>query len=507
KKEVKEEEEEREIKEEPIDEFDSDDLFANAEYELDEYQMNDVLNDETEVDGVTLQSKMQMIKDAIDIVLIEHSPRKFLKDNVRKVLYAVFVHKKISAQVACKLHDVSTQSARHYIDKVRSRLGPELDPFQKISTIKRKRQMEGERRVRGGEEGLVDIDGITVPYSMRALTRHLAEGKLDFSQARPFNGTIEELKAKVVEILRIFFVDSEVIAENAEAVMMVNADGYSICETVRRTNLHYHKCSKVSNLIKIFIDFHKSKCTHQFELLSTENIEKKTIQPRSDFLLGANSPAFSPSLFAAVAKKVHEKMVAVEKAEPEESIKDDDPIDTKITVQQETSTSTVTIDGITVSDSPTAVSRLISQGKLDCSRARPFEGSKDELKEKLIEILLAFRYSGDFDSMAEALLAVAVDEEIMKGASIRLGVSKWTLWTYSKIVRMFIDFRRSPCTPAFARMAHLNALLGKGKEKEELVPIYPHPSKMPKIEEMDNSSVDGIKKSIVKEEPIEHADE
>ncbi|GMT09656.1 hypothetical protein PFISCL1PPCAC_953, partial [Pristionchus fissidentatus] len=90
--------------------------------------------------------------------------------------------------------------------------------------------------------------------SISTLTRLLSEGKLDFSQARPFDGTIEELREKVVEILRLFHVEYNIVEKFVDAILMLNSYGNCTSENRSRLSAYEPSLSNHSNIVKIFIN-------------------------------------------------------------------------------------------------------------------------------------------------------------------------------------------------------------------------------------------------------------
>ncbi|GMT09654.1 hypothetical protein PFISCL1PPCAC_951 [Pristionchus fissidentatus] len=268
KKEVKEEDieeeeqEEREVKEEPVDEdeikssmFLSDamkqvnkeedkenkedtvgeiefDSFALPEFPTDQMTENEATKgkDEERNQGME-KSKTDEISEAIEIILNKQLQNKTKKNKLRKLLHSVLILNEMSVIDACRKYNVRLGVVKVYMTKIRSVLSHELSASVHDTQMKEKLNL----REQDKETIYVTIDGITVPDLISHVISHLNKDRLDYSQARPFFGSKEELKDKMREILSVFQMrhdDDRLL----NAVLTVTADN---CYMTQLGGLHY----------------------------------------------------------------------------------------------------------------------------------------------------------------------------------------------------------------------------------------------------------------------------
>ncbi|GMT09661.1 hypothetical protein PFISCL1PPCAC_958, partial [Pristionchus fissidentatus] len=329
-KEIK--EEEKEIKKELIDGdgVDSKESLVIPEFELYGRRMDEIEANKTEVgDRGSVQSRTDYLKEVIETALNEH-PIRESKETLRFILHSVLIHKEISVPRASQQYNIAWHLLFTYTEKIRLMLLTSENLYKKNSFNIRRKMFE--------RAELVTVHGLTVPRSISVLSRLLDERTIDFSQARPFDGTAKELNATVVEILRILYaVDFNNLGD---AICMVHVDGRPVKNAIHRFNTNQNALTKYSNVVKIFIDFNRSPCTHKFQLRQEAENNELDTQKRND-------------------------------------------------------RGTVTIDGITTPLSRLIFDRELSSGRLDNSQARPFKGTREELKSKLKEILEVYEYAGE----------------------------------------------------------------------------------------------------------------
>ncbi|GMT01453.1 hypothetical protein PENTCL1PPCAC_23627, partial [Pristionchus entomophagus] len=106
---------------------------------------------------------------------------------------------------------------------------------------------------------------------------------------------------------------------------------------------------------------------------------------------------------------------------------------------------TGTIDGITVPKPIVALYRWLGLGKLDSSKAQPFDGTKEELREKLITTLKVFKYHGNIGDLADGIIYVFVHKGTLTQACRMHSIVESTFNKYVRAVKIFIDFKKSPC--------------------------------------------------------------
>ncbi|GMT02775.1 hypothetical protein PENTCL1PPCAC_24950, partial [Pristionchus entomophagus] len=102
---------------------------------------------------------------------------------------------------------------------------------------------------------------------------------------------------------------------------------------------------------------------------------------------------------------------------------------------------TVTIDGITVPKFFGFLIHQLSIGRLDYLKAKPFQGRKYELRQKLITILQAFNFGKE---IVEAIVHVYVDGRTISEACTICKITYQTFSDCIKAVKVFIDFAKSP---------------------------------------------------------------
>ncbi|GMT01410.1 hypothetical protein PENTCL1PPCAC_23584, partial [Pristionchus entomophagus] len=99
----------------------------------------------------------------------------------------------------------------------------------------------------------------------------------------------------------------------------------------------------------------------------------------------------------------------------------------------------VTIDGVTVPKSILLLSQMITNGKLDYSKARPFNGTRDELREKVLSIIGALDFRGNIDNLVKCIVRVHISRDCtLNQAYLIYNVNKATLELYAKAVKLFI---------------------------------------------------------------------
>ncbi|GMT09659.1 hypothetical protein PFISCL1PPCAC_956, partial [Pristionchus fissidentatus] len=179
-----------------------------------------------EESGGNPQSRTDQMREVIDTVLDESPPTSNSKEHFRAILHSVFIHKEMSVPVACKHYNVDWYSVYVYTDKIRNMLiTPDAQLRYSLSGSRKKYE----------EVGSITVDGITVPRSYVILCRLLMDGTLDFTQSRPFEGTRDELRTKILQ---------------------------AVC----RFNTNVSAVWNHWNVAKIFINFAKSPCTLRFRL-------------------------------------------------------------------------------------------------------------------------------------------------------------------------------------------------------------------------------------------------
>ncbi|GMT09665.1 hypothetical protein PFISCL1PPCAC_962 [Pristionchus fissidentatus] len=236
-------EEEKEIKEESIDNDGVKSNFFIPEFELYAQRMAEIEAVKREEEEEDQDSRKIHIQEVIKSVIEEVRHPAVNQSNLELGLFAVYSGSSLAA--ACRTYDLNLTTLSKYSKKVHAILGS-LKDRKKVDT------------------GTITIDGITVPRSMSELIRLISKGEVTMDQARPFDGTREQMKEKVIEILRAFKVSSDVINQRAKAVEMVNVDGFSTSEASRQLNISRNTAFVYSKIVKIFIQFGhpvQSSCT------------------------------------------------------------------------------------------------------------------------------------------------------------------------------------------------------------------------------------------------------
>ncbi|GMT01413.1 hypothetical protein PENTCL1PPCAC_23587 [Pristionchus entomophagus] len=437
---IKEEKElKREIKDEPIDDF----LTTNANYQMSsntnefgnykkdakrvkmEVEESHSFESPEEEEGTSPSSllsssltngldprisldqldtnRLQIIQECISAVTLRSQLERQRKGALNTAIFNICMGE-LTLNEASKKFDLNDETVRKNVQKVRLRLGSILPP-EKVTMAS-----HGIPKIIPTREDSVTIDGVTVPKSIQRLKQMLTIGKLDQSNAQPFFGTKEELREKLVTILQEFNSKAD-IQSIADGMMLVSVDGRSNVEAYERYNLTKSILSDYFRAIKIFIDFAKSPCTHQYQF-------NKFVSKHSDVLT--------------------DRKITLARGKPEQVLDDE----SLVTIRDDEA---VTIDGIRV---PKAISVLLwwlSIGRLDYSKALPFLGTKDELRERLITTILTFKFKGNLANLVDGILQVCMYQATHSEVHRVYKISKGNLSNYIKCVKVFIDFATSPC--------------------------------------------------------------
>ncbi|GMT01412.1 hypothetical protein PENTCL1PPCAC_23586, partial [Pristionchus entomophagus] len=100
---------------------------------------------------------------------------------------------------------------------------------------------------------------------------------------------------------------------------------------------------------------------------------------------------------------------------------------------------TVTIDGVTVPKSITILTQMFTKGKLDYSKARPFIGTRDELREKIFSIIKTLNFRGNIENLVECIIRVYMARDCTaRQACQNYKIGETALRFYVKAVRIFI---------------------------------------------------------------------
>ncbi|GMT36016.1 hypothetical protein PFISCL1PPCAC_27313, partial [Pristionchus fissidentatus] len=136
---------------------------------------------------------------------------------------------------ACTDEGLPASTIHPYVAKVRHQLGKRCPvPKYCVSDRAASQYYEEKERLRSDDSYInseevdkVTIDGITVPNSIRLLSRSLTVNRVDFSRAIPFDGTRDELRTKLGKILSAFRYKGN-IAALVDAILAVYVDEKSI---------------------------------------------------------------------------------------------------------------------------------------------------------------------------------------------------------------------------------------------------------------------------------------
>ncbi|GMT01418.1 hypothetical protein PENTCL1PPCAC_23592, partial [Pristionchus entomophagus] len=101
------------------------------------------------------------------------------------------------------------------------------------------------------------------------------------------------------------------------------------------------------------------------------------------------------------------------------------------------------VDGITVPNSIIPLTQQLANGQLDYSHALPFIGTVAGLREKLITIIQAVNFRGDIGSLVDGIILVSVHGMSPSEACQINKLCETTLYSYFRILRIFIDFPNS----------------------------------------------------------------
>ncbi|GMR60570.1 hypothetical protein PMAYCL1PPCAC_30765, partial [Pristionchus mayeri] len=175
----------------------------------------------------------------------------------------------LTMKEAAQHEGLASSSIHPYVTKVRHYFGSRCPPPKLVANVKKPSAMRGARvddelNISISEDEAVTIDGITVPKSIKLLTRLITMGRVDYGHAQPFLGTREELEDKLIKIMEDFRFQGSV--ENlARGIMHVYVDDNTITEACHMFRLSHTTLSSYMRAVKVFIDFAKSPCTREYE--------------------------------------------------------------------------------------------------------------------------------------------------------------------------------------------------------------------------------------------------
>ncbi|GMT01414.1 hypothetical protein PENTCL1PPCAC_23588, partial [Pristionchus entomophagus] len=198
--------------------------------------------------------RIKTIRDCINTITDKTTYEGERKKQLKDALYA-FCMGELSVSMASKKFCIPNTTLTNYTRMVKLRLGTVLPP-----------QIDGRfdnGKITASEvDETVIIDGIAVPNTIGRVNAQLAVGKLNHSNARPFRGTKDELREKLITILHAFNFRSSII-NLVDAIMHVHVEGGTISEACQINKVTDQILSNCFKTVKVFIDFANSPCTHQ----------------------------------------------------------------------------------------------------------------------------------------------------------------------------------------------------------------------------------------------------
>ncbi|GMT21229.1 hypothetical protein PFISCL1PPCAC_12526, partial [Pristionchus fissidentatus] len=101
----------------------------------------------------------------------------------------------------------------------------------------------------------------------------------------------------------------------------------------------------------------------------------------------------------------------------------------------------VVIEGYLLPNSCSEIRRQIRSGELSHVKAKPFEGTRKMLRDKIVTMIAKFRYRNDGVKIADGIMAVIIDHKSHDKVVEELGVANASLIRYKAVVKLLIDMK------------------------------------------------------------------